>query len=208
MAKPRPKGRRGLALACVLVATSLLAGAAIPAAGDGPDLIVDRSVDAGLSSLAQDTWRLFVATFRGRKGCIGAVRLRASTSLGSRGAYDPATATVTVRVPASAAMLQSALVHEWAHHVEYRCAAHQELRPAFLAAQGLPVDTPWRPDAPHANASAGPWAEVPSEQYAEAAVVAVLATRSMPTRARLSPQAVAAVARWAASVTDPAPADY
>jgi hypothetical protein len=129
------------------------------------------------------------------------VYLDASRALGARATYDPATATVTVRVPGTAAMLRSGLLHEWAHHVEFQCEAHRALRAAFLAAQGLPADTAWRPALPPAAwevpLPAGAWAEIPSEQYAEAVIEVVLGGRPVPTNVRLSREAVGVVAAWA-----------
>jgi len=204
-----PRLLRRLALGAALIATGLLAAAgAAPAGADPagadpggrlkPPLVADDSVGADLSALAQDTWVQFLSVFSGQAGCIGVVYLHADHSLPSRGAYDAATSTVTVRVPASAALLKSALVHEWAHHVEQRCPSHPALRPAFLAAQGLPADAAWRPERPAGAASAGAWAEIPSEQYAEAAVRAVLGAGALPSSARLTPEAVDVVRRWAA----------
>lgn len=159
-----------------------------------------------LEALAQATWVQFLALFAGRTDCFGDVFLAASFDLADRAAYDPQTAVATVRVPGTAALLQSALIHEWAHHVEYQCPAQAEMRQAFLRAQGLPADTPWRPDAsvgPTAPGRAGAqadigWANMPSEQYAEAAVEAVLGRRPIPTTARVSPAAVDVLRAWAA----------
>lgn len=176
-------------------ACAALAGCWQPAVE--PRLIAGSSVAPDLQALADETWLQFLAAFQARTGCIGEVHLRAAHDLADRAVYEPATATVTVRVPATAAMLQAGLVHEWAHHLEYRCAAQQELRPAFLAAQGLPADTPWRPDG-GATAAGDSWASIPSEQYAEATVELVLGSRQIPTAARVSPEAVQVIRVWAA----------
>lgn len=173
-----------------------------PTAPPAPQLAIDRSVDADFSALAQTTWNKFLTAFRGRLDCFGNVTLRAAYQLDSRAAYDPQTATVTVRVPGSAAMLESALIHEWAHHVEYQCPAHRALRPAFLVAQGLAPDTPWRPANTPAHASESGWAQIPSEQYAEAAIELVRGRRQIPTTARVTSQAVRVLARWAAGEQD------
>jgi len=199
----RPGERRGGRLALRLAAALLAALAlfsdwegAAPTRRHAPQLIVDDSVGADLEALARETWGRFLVFFRARQGCFGDVRLHAARALDSRAGYDPASATVTVQVPGTPAMLESALVHEWAHHVEFQCNAHQSLRPAFLAAQGLPADTPWRPEEP-APPTTGDWSALPSEQYAEAVVEAVLGGRPVPTWVRVSPQAVAVVEAWA-----------
>jgi len=66
-----------------------------------------------------------------------------------------------------------------------------------VTAQGLPPDTPWRPDAPPADVPASEWAGIPSEQYAEAAIEVVLGGRPVPTNVRLTREAVRVVEEWA-----------
>jgi hypothetical protein len=171
--------------------------AGITLAAHRPELIFDDSVGADFQVLALQTWDRFLAVFQARSNCFGDVHLHAAYTLGSRAGYDPATATVTVQVPGTPAKLQSALVHEWAHHVEFQCREHQALRAAFLAAQGLPPDTPWRPDGTLANRSSSEWAAAPSEQYAEATVELVLGRRPIPAPARVTSQAVAVIKVWA-----------
>jgi hypothetical protein len=163
-----------------------------------PQLIADDSVASDLRVLADGTWQKFTAAFEVRSGCFGDVRLHAARDLGSRAAYDPETATVMVQVPATVAMLESALVHEWAHHIEFQCPDQEELRPVFLAALGLPVDTPWRPDDTSAKMPAADWSRIPSEQYAEAVVEYVLGRRPIPTGAVVRQAAIDVIAQWAA----------
>lgn len=162
-----------------------------------PQLIIGDTVSADFEELAQETWTTFIAVFRARSGCFGDVRLEAARNLNSRAAYDPGSAIVTVRVPATAAMLKSALIHEWAHHIEFQCAAHQDLRPAFLAAQGLPPDTPWRLDNSPTDAPEIAWSNIPSEQYAEAAIELALGRRQIPGKIHLTKEAVQALEMWA-----------
>ncbi len=179
----------------------LLAGCAL-AAPAGPQtrprLIADQSVGSDLAALAQATWQQFLKVFAARLDCFGDVHLHAASVLGSRAAYDPRTATVTVRVPGTPAMLQGALIHEWAHHVEFQCPAQEALRPAFLAAQGWAPGTPWRPAQTPVSLPESEWAAIPSEQYAEATIEVVLGQRPIPTTARVSPAGVQVIARWAA----------
>jgi hypothetical protein len=162
-----------------------------------PRLIADDTVADDFRILAEETWGQFLTVFQARTDCFGDVYLRATYDLNNRAAYDPDTATVTVRVPATPAMLQGALIHEWAHHIEFQCDAQKELRPAFLAAQGLPADTPWRTDYTPANTPESDWANIPSEQYAEATIEVVLGSRQIPTTARVSVEAVQVIATWA-----------
>ncbi len=201
----------GLVVAAVLVlagcSARTVAGKSEALAGPGgalgssdlPRLIADDSVREDLQALAEETWSSFLTVFGARAACFGDVRLHAARDLGDRGAYDPLTATATVRVPASAVMLQGALVHEWAHHIEFQCDAQSALRPAFLAAQGLPGDTPWRVSNLPASRSETAWADRPSEQYAEAVVELVLGRRQIPTTARVRAGAVRVVRDWASA---------
>lgn len=193
--------KAGSSLSVVLMVTSMfLVGCwqlASPTAKSLPRLSVDDSVASDFAGLAQATWQQFLSAFRARTDCIGDVYLHAATDLNSRAAYDPKTAIVMVRVPGTQAMLQSALIHEWAHHIEFQCPAQKELRPAFLAAQGLPPDTVWRPDDTPANTPESQWAKIPSEQYAEATIEVVLGGRQIPTTAWVTPEAVRVIARWA-----------
>lgn len=159
-----------------------------------PELIVDESVAGDFETLAIETWDEFLTVFQARTGCFGDVRLRAARTLGSRAAYDPGSATVTVRVPGTPAILQGALIHEWAHHIEFQCDEHKDLRPAFLIAQGLPPDTQWRAEDILVNTSA----DMPSEQYAEATIVLVLGRRRISTGVRVTEEAVHIIAGWVA----------
>ena len=163
-----------------------------------PQLIMDASVGADFQDLAVETWDRFLTVFQARTDCFGDVHLRATRTLNSRATYDPDSGTVTVRVPGTPAMLQGALVHEWAHHIEFQCEAHKDLRPAFLAAQGLPPDTVWRPDNAPAEMPTSEWADIPSEQCAEATVALVLGDRPIPTKARITRKAIHVIAEWAA----------
>lgn len=181
----------------VVLAAAGLAGCSRTEAS-GPRLISDNTVAPDLQALADETWGQFLTAFQARTGCFGNVHLHVDDNLADRAAYDPGTATVTVRAPATAAMLQGALIHEWAHHLEYQCAAQKELRRAFLAAQGLPAETPWRPGEALANTADSAWASFPAEQYAEATIELVLGRRPIPTTARVRPEAVQVIAEWAA----------
>jgi len=201
MAAPRGWRVAWARAAALIVALALLASAQPPTVAARPALVMDDSVGADLAALAEETWEQFLAAFPARQGCVGEVRLRARATLDARATYDPDARTVTVRVPGTPAMLASALLHEWAHHLEFHCPAHVALRPAFLAAQRLPPDTPWRPERAPSASSASPWADIPSEQYAEAVVALVLGGRPVPRHAHLTPEAIRVVGRWAAGVT-------
>ncbi len=163
-----------------------------------PNLLFDGSVAGDFQDLAEETWQAFLIAFEGRIGCFSDVTLKATETLGNRALYDPATSTVTVRVPATPALLKGALIHEWAHHLEIQCEAHQQMREPFLLAQGLTADTAWRPEQTYRDIPSSQWASIPSEQYAEAAIIVVLGARQIPTLARVSPEAIEVVRAWAA----------
>ncbi len=152
-----------------------LAAALVLSAGRGrsAELIMSDEVPDDLRALAADVWADFVETFEAQGDCFADVRLEPVwRTLEDRARYLPHRGVIELRVPATAGLLSDSLVHEFAHHVEHTCAAHVSLRPAFLAAQGLSSGSDWF-DAPT-------WAETPSEQWAEAAVVAVLGSRARP----------------------------
>lgn len=171
----------------VLFFISFLAGCTTTGSAR-PNLKFDATVAADFRALANETWTEFLSTFAARSDCFGNVTLQTDRTLESRALYDPKTATVTVRVPGTPAFLQAALVHEWAHHVEFQCDAHQSLRPRLLALLDLPADTPWRTDTA--------WADTPSEQYAEAVVELVLGEHPLPTKIRVVPEVVREIERW------------
>ena len=194
---PIPGMSAVVAVTVATLMTMALLGCAQPHAP--PRLIIDESVAGDFHLLAEQTWTEFLTVFQARTDCFGDVRLRAADTLNSRGAYDPDSATVTVRVPGTRAMLQSALIHEWAHHIEFQCEEHQELRDAFTLAQGLPTDVSWRPDDSRpANTPIDDWAGIPSEQYAEATIELVLGNRPIPTPVRVTREAIRIVEEWAA----------
>jgi hypothetical protein len=182
-------------LVAALIGSAMLLGCS--PAHQAPALVMDESVASDLETLALETWSQFLTAFEARADCFGDVQLRALQDLDSRAAYDPPSATVTVRVPATEALLRAALVHEWAHHIEFQCEESVDLRLAFLAAQGLAPDTPWRPDLPPAMTPASWWAEIPSEQYAEAIVTFVLGRRQIKTGVTVTQEGLGAVASWA-----------
>jgi hypothetical protein len=122
---------------------------------------------------------------------VEAVRVVGAWKLPDRATYDPERQLVTVRVPGTAPNLRATLLHEFAHHLEFTCPEHRDLRPAFLAAQELSPSSPW-----FAGAT---WEATPSEQFAEATVELVLGRRHAHARVHMSPAALEAIRRWARS---------
>ncbi len=160
------------------------------------ELVVGESVAFDLEALAEATFAKFVASAPAVAGCIGQVQLEAEPELEDTARYDQQSRVVLVRVPATAANLEAALVHEFAHHLEIACRSHAELRPEFILAQRLPPDTEWFADVA--------WENRPSEQFAEATVEAVLGRRSRnKLLLRLTPEATDLVESWLGSNPEP-----
>lgn len=162
-----------------------------------PKLIIDASVDQGFAEVITETWTQFLFVFAARRDCFGDVLVKADYNLSDRAMYDPQTATVSVRVPERAAILRGALVHEWAHHVEFQCDAQTEMRAAFMEAQGMPANTPWRLESGSINVLSSDWASIPSEQYAETTIVVVLGKRPIATNAPVTAEGMGVVRAWA-----------
>ena len=138
----------------------------------------------------------FLTVFAARKDCFGPVTVKADWDLSERAVYDPKTAIISIRVPERKEFLQGALIHEWAHHIEFQCPAHEELRAPFLAAQGLPADTVWRSGG-SVNLQSDEWVYIPSEQYAEATITLVLGSRPSGPMTRINLESVAVLREWA-----------
>jgi hypothetical protein len=162
-----------------------------------PRLIIDASVDQDFAAVIQETWVQFLRVFAARRDCFGDVRVKADYDLSDRAMYDPQTATISVRVPERASILKGALVHEWAHHVEFQCDEHTEMRAAFIEAQGMPTNTPWRSESGSVNVLSSDWANIPSEQYAETTIVVVLGERPVSTNAPITAEGVEVIRAWA-----------
>ena len=192
--------RRSRVLMLSLILPLLAIGwalAAFPVHQPTPGLIIDASVDQDFSALIRQTWGQFLRTFAPRRDCFGDVLVKADYDLVDRAMYDPRTATVSVRVPERASILKGALVHEWAHHVEFQCEAQTEMRAAFIEAQGMPADTPWRSETGTTNILSSNWASIPSEQYAETTIVLVLGERPVLTKAPITTEGMEVIRAWA-----------
>jgi hypothetical protein len=162
-----------------------------------PRLIIDASVKPDFAALIKETWGQFMLVFAARSDCFGDVRVKADYDLSDRAMYDPKSATVTVRVPERASILKGALVHEWAHHVEFQCEAQKEMRAAFIEAQGIPASTSWRSQGGSVNVLSSDWANIPSEQYAETTIVLVLGERPVSIKAPITEDGVEVMRAWA-----------
>jgi len=176
-------------LILTLVAAAVVAAAFVLTRPDpGPTLQFDATVPDDLRAVAVEAWDGFLGAHPARVDCIDPINMSAAWELGARAEYHPATATLVIRVPGTAPNLTNDLTHEFAHHVEFTCPEHEELRPAFLAAQGFPASAEWF--------GGDSWESTPSEQYAEATAEAVLGRRAHHGGILLSDEAVDAVRQW------------
>jgi hypothetical protein len=174
------------AVAVLLVAATTAAAVH----GDPGQLRFAGDVPSDVRSLAAATWARFEAAFPGHPECLRPMAFETRWTFHDRGEYEPTLRRVVLRIPGTAPNLADTMVHEFAHHLEFTCAAQREMRPAFLAAQGFGPATPW---------FGGPsWERTPSEQFAEAAVMFVLGERAAHSPVVVTNGALAAIRAWAA----------
>jgi hypothetical protein len=183
-------GSRRAATALVAMAATL--SLVVAAADDAPfhtrpQIAFVEGVPADLQALSASTWDRFTDAFAARWSCLPDVTVAAAWRLADRATYDPHRRLVTIRIPGTAPNLRATLVHEFAHHIEFTCPEQRRLRARFLAAQGLPPGTPWFGGAT--------WERIPSEQFAEATVQAVVGRPSLP-RVLVSSEALSMIREW------------
>jgi hypothetical protein len=185
--------RRSIVITAAAIAVAAGVTAAVLAAGDGPGrLVMGDDVPQDLRELADGVFAAFEERFPARLACMGDVHLvPVWDGLEDRARYLPEAAVIEIRVPATANLLRDSLVHEIAHHLEFTCPEIDEVRPAFLEAQGHSASADWF--------AGDRWEDVPSEQFAEAVVQVVLGERqqhrlTMP----IGTAAVEVVASWGA----------
>jgi hypothetical protein len=155
-----------------------------------PILAMAAGVPTDFVHLARATWTRFTEAFPARQGCLAPLTVDASWELDDRAVYYPRQRLVAVRIPGTAPNLTATLVHEFAHHLEFTCrGAHRAFRPTFLAAQGLPPDSPWFQGVT--------WERTPSEQFAEATTEFVLGRRHAHRRTAATDEAIQAIRNWA-----------
>ncbi|MCP4964161.1 MAG: hypothetical protein GY926_02890 [bacterium] len=136
--------------------------------GSQPKLVIDASVAPDFAQVAEEDWVLFVTAFPAQQECIGQVTLIADYDLDDLAKYDPSTRTMAVRVPAPEVLLDRALIHELAHHLEFVCPSQVDVRKPFLAALSRSGDE-WF--------AGQEWSRIPSEIFAEGVVEYVLNER-------------------------------
>ena len=168
----------------------LFIGVLLVAACSGPSdpaLVFGNDTPGDLEELSSTTFARFVEVFPAQADCIGTVTLEGARELDDRARYDPASASITIRIPATAPQLEISLVHELAHHLEFSCPTHPELRAGFQTEQALEGE--WF--------DGETWENTPSEQWATAVVELVLGRLDERARVNVSPAALAIVAAWA-----------
>jgi hypothetical protein len=179
-----------LAMATAAVVVVLGALGATRLADRSPTVTMTGEASPELREVVAAAWDEFIGFFASRSRCIADVRVERAWELDDRARYSPAEHLIRLRVPGSAAQLEESLLHELAHHLELTCPDHQELRSAFLDAQGFAAGVDWF-DAPR-------WENRPSEHFAET-VVERLASGDRYHRLTIdvTPEAVAIVEQWA-----------
>ena len=182
------KRRAAVLLVAAGAVTGATAVAAVEAGSRGPAVAFAEGVPHDLELLVRATWERFTDAIPARWDCLGPVTVSGAWELGDRAAYDPDRRLVIVRIPGTAPNLQSSLVHEFAHHLEFTCPEQRSLRAHFLAAQGLPRDTPWF--------EGETWEQIPSEQFAEAMIEVVLGRAPPPPRIAVTAAAVETIRAW------------
>lgn len=127
--------------------------------------------------------------------CLDGLVVSHAWELEDRAEYRSTNRQVVLRVPGTAPDLEFSLVHEIAHHLEFVCPSQLELRPAFLAAQGLAADTAWF--------EGDSWEATPSEMFATAVAEYVTGRLEENRPIALSPETKSLVAEWAITGAPP-----
>lgn len=175
---------------CALVTAVAITAVVAPTAprSDLPRIQFHEKTPYDVRALAEATWSRFLDAFPSSISCTPDVSIVGESELADRASYRANPPTIRLRLPAPAGQLEAALIHEFAHHIEFNCPDHARLRSAFLLAQGRPATDPW---------FAGPsWKETPSEQYAEAVVEIVLGRRVLHRRLPIREEAKTVVREW------------
>jgi hypothetical protein len=157
--------------------------------GTRPDLRFTSATPGDVREVATQAWQRFATAFPDRSACLEGVTVSVAWDLRDRARYEPSGALVLIRAPGTAANLEASLLHEFAHHVEHVCPPSTAFRQRFVAAGELPPGTPWR--------GGDRWDRIPSERFAEAAVLLVLGEPPPRVLIHVHRAEVAMVAAWA-----------
>lgn len=153
------------------------------------DLRFTSATPDDLRQVATDAWERFAAAFPARRGCLRGVTVGVAWELRDRARYEPGRALVLIRAPGTAGNLEATLLHEFAHHVERACPPDTAFRRRYVVAADLSPETAW--------SGGGRWDRIPSERFAEAAVVHVLGEPPPHVLIHVRPAEVRLLADWA-----------
>ena len=144
---------------------------------------------ADLRELTEETFAMVSEALPAQRSCLGDVVVSGAWELDDRARYSPSQREITIRIPATAPQLRTSIVHELAHHVEATCPQDDEVRRAFLAAQGLDPAADWL--------GGETWETTPSEQWASAVVLHVMERPDERSRIAVGAEALEIVESWA-----------
>lgn len=154
-----------------------------------PQIEYHEGTPGDVMALGDTTWADLLERFPRHHACLTDVTVSHNWDLGMEaGFYQPGRDHIEIEVPNSRRAIRSVYLHEFGHHLDFRCA-DRELRRAFMIAQGHDPEADWFSDF-------GPWAGRPSEQFAEA-VVAVVGGGRLHPDVRITPSALRVVESWA-----------
>jgi len=165
----------------------LLGYLALACSAGGPALADDMPED--LVAVVDSSLAKVDGALTPHLGCLDGLVVSHAWELEDRAEYRSTDRQVVLRVPGTAPDLEFSLVHEIAHHLEFVCPSQLELRPAFLAAQGLAADTAWF--------EGDSWEATPSEMFATAVAEYVTGRSEENRPIALSQETKSLVAEWA-----------
>lgn len=171
------------AVATLILVSACSGGEVAPRPAFGPNTPTD------LRALTSETLARVAQAVPDRGECLDGLVVTGAWELDDRARYEPASGEMTIRIPATAAQLETSIVHEMAHHMEFTCPQGDDVRRDFIAAQGLPSDAEWF--------DASSWETTPSEQWATAIVLHVLGQPDERARIFITPAAMEIVQDWA-----------
>lgn len=172
-----------LAVSTFILIAACGGGEVAPTPSFGPNTPTDLRV------LTSETLVRVVEAMPDRGGCLEGLVVSGAWELDDRARYEPASGEMTIRIPATAAQLETSIVHEMAHHMEFICPQGEDIRRDFIAAQGLPSDAEWF--------DGSSWETTPSEQWASAIVLHVLERPDERARISITDDAMEIVRAWA-----------
>lgn len=165
-------------------------------AGCGPaGATVADGTPKDLAEVVEATMAAIEESLPAHSACLDGLTITHAWELDNRAEYRLETATIVLRVPATAAHLEVSLAHEVAHHLDFACGLGDGTRQAFTTAQNLDPAATWE--------ESDSWQSTPAELFATAVATHVTGRPDELRRIDISEEAMEVVARWA--VGDPMP---